>query len=240
MKRLLLFVFVSAFLFSSCDHFSGKKIRGDGNITTQARQVSGFTGVDASSAFDIYLKQDSAYSVKVEIDGNLQDYVIVREEDGMLYIKQEENTSLNSSGKIKIYVTAPKLKKFYASGACNFIGQNKIIVDDIINIDLSGSCDLSLDLKSPKVSAKLSGASSLSLKGETKDFEVDGSGSTDISCFDLLTENTSIDISGAGNAEVYASVSLDIDLSGAANVKYKGNAAVDQQTSGAASVKKLD
>jgi hypothetical protein len=240
MKRLVVLAFLAAFLFSSCNYFSGKRIKGSGNVISQTRTVSGFTGIDVSSAIDVYVTQDSSYSVKVETDDNLQEYIIIREENGRLYIKQENNTSLNSSGKIKVYVSAPKLDRFYASGACNIIGQNKITVDDKVDIHLSGACDARLEIKAPSVSADLSGSTSLALKGETKDFHVSGSGSTEVSCIDLLTENTSIDISGAGNAEVYASVKLDIELSGAASVKYKGNASVEQNTSGAASVKKID
>jgi len=85
-----------------------------------------------------------------------------------------------------------------------------------------------------------SGAGSISLKGETKDFSVDGSGSTDIHCFELLAENTSVELSGAGDAQVYASVKLDVHVSGAADVKYKGNANLTKEISGAGSVKKVD
>jgi hypothetical protein len=47
-------------------------------------------------------------------------------------------------------------------------------------------------------------------------------------------------ISGAGSAEVYASVKLDATVSGAGNVNYKGNASeVNQHVSGAGSVKKV-
>jgi Putative auto-transporter adhesin, head GIN domain len=78
------------------------------------------------------------------------------------------------------------------------------------------------------------------LKGETKDFSADGSGSTDIKCFELLAENTNVELSGAGDAQVFASVKLDVQVSGAADVKYKGNAAVTKEISGAGSVKKVE
>ncbi|MBL0130494.1 MAG: DUF2807 domain-containing protein [Chitinophagaceae bacterium] len=76
--------------------------------------------------------------------------------------------------------------------------------------------------------------------GDTKDFSVQGSGSTDINCFELFAENTKVELSGAGDAEVFASVKLDVHVSGAADVKYKGNANVSQEVSGAGSVKKVE
>ena len=70
--------------------------------------------------------------------------------------------------------------------------------------------DVKLELKAPKIDAELSGAGSIILKGETKDFSVDGSGSTDIKCFELMAENTQVELSGAGDAQVFASVKLDV------------------------------
>ncbi len=209
-------------------------------MISQTRNLSGFTGVDVSGGIEVFVTQDSAFSVKVEADDNLQEFILVSENSGKLYIKQANNTSLTSSARIKVYVGAPKLDGFYASGACSIIGQNKITADGDVDIHLSGSCDVTLDLKTPKISADLSGASTLSLKGETKDLDIDGSGSTDIKCFDLMTENTRIDISGSGDAEVHASVKIDIELSGSASVKYKGSASVNQNVSGSASVKKVE
>jgi hypothetical protein len=56
-----------------------------------------------------------------------------------------------------------------------------------------------------------------------------------------MAENTKVDISGAGSAEVFASVKLDAHVSGAGKVRYKGDAAnVQQQVSGAGSVKKAE
>ena len=50
-----------------------------------------------------------------------------------------------------------------------------------------------------------------------------------------------MDISGAGSAEVYASVKLDAEVSGAGTVRYKGNATnVSQHVSGAGSVNKVE
>ena len=70
--------------------------------------------------------------------------------------------------------------------------------------------------------------------------KVDGSGSSHFRCFDLMAEIVSVDISGAGDAEVFASVKLDVDVSGAGSVKYKGNATVSQKVSGSGSVSKVE
>lgn len=240
MNRFLILAFCSLIIFSSCHFFHGERITGTGNVITQSRNFSNFTGVSVSSAIDLYLKQDSGFSVKVETDDNLQQYIITGIENGVLYIKQADNTSLDETGKIKVYVSAPLFKSMKATGACNIISENTLSSNDAVDIGLTGASDARLEIKAPKISGDLTGASTLKIKGETKEFSVEGSGSSNIRCFDLLTEQTKIDITGACDAEVFASVKLDIRASGASDVRYKGNAAISQDISGAGSVKKVE
>jgi Putative auto-transporter adhesin, head GIN domain len=240
MRRL----FFSAILFTatltSCHYISSKRIRGNGTMKTESRTAGTFNSIDVSGNADVYVKQDSVFSIKIEADENLLEYILTDNNGGTLRIHQKEGTNLKPSKSIKIYVSGPSFKRFEASGACDFYSENKLTSTEPVTISLSGSSDVKLELKAPKVDADLSGAGTITLKGETKDFSVDGSGSTDIKCFELMTENTKVELSGAGDAEVFASVKLDVQVSGAADVKYKGNAVVTKEISGAGSVKKVE
>ncbi|SRR5258706_4397227 len=239
MNRILIPAICCLVIFSSCHFLHGEHVRGSGNVITQTRNVSNFKGVSVNGSIDLYVKQDSAFSVKVETDDNLQQYIIVSEENGILTVRPEDHVNLDETGKIKVFVSAPAFKSMEATGACNIFSENMLSSAEPIDIDLTGASEARVELKSPRVSAGLTGASSLTLKGEAKEFSIEGSGSSNIRCFDLLTEVTSIDMSGACDAEVAASVKLDVKASGASEVKYKGNAAVSQDVSGAGSVKKV-
>lgn len=218
-----------------------KGINGSGNIVTQSRTTEKFNSVDVSGAINVYVKQDSAQqTIKVETDDNLQEYIDIHEDNGVLYISQRDNYSLDPSKKIKVYVSATYFKRFNISGASNIYSENKLVSSETLDIDMSGASEIKLDVKAPRINADITGASSVMISGETKDFNVEGSGASDIKSFDLMTENTTLDISGACSAEVFASVKLDVEASGASGIKYKGNAAVNQDVSGASSVKKVD
>lgn len=240
MKRIFILSVFSLILFSSCRQIFGKRIRGNGNIKTESRNTGSFSNVDVSGSIDVYVRQDSVSSVKVEADDNLMEYIEVKADGNTLNIRPKDNARLKPSKKIKVFVSNPSYKRFEASGACEIVSENSINNPDAISVDLSGACDVNIELKTPKVTAVLSGAGTITLRGQTKEFKVDGSGSTDVKCFELLSENTTVDISGAGDAQVFASVKLDVHVSGAADVKYKGNAAVTQSVSGAGSVKKVE
>lgn len=240
MKRFFLIVLLFSTVLSSCNFISGKRIRGNGNVITETRDAGTFHNVHISGNTDLYVKQDSVFTIRVVADENLMEYIITDINGTTLDIRQPSGIQLKPSKAIKVYISGPDFKKFEASGACDIFSENKIIGTDMISIRLSGASDIKMEIESPKVDAESSGAGKITLWGEAKDFRVDGSGSTDIKCFDLLTENTTVDISGAGSAEVFASVKLDVHVSGAADVRYKGSPAISQDISGAGSVKKVE
>jgi hypothetical protein len=240
MRQIFIIVVSSLLVFSSCREIFAKRIRGNGNITTQTRSAGQFNSIDVSGSIDVYVRQDSSSSIKVEADENLQQYIQAISDGDVLRIKTEEGFNARPSRQIKVYVSSATFRGFEASGACDLFSENKITNSSEIDFDLSGSCDVTMDVNAPKISADMSGAGTIKLKGETKDFRVHGSGSTNIKCVDLLAENVDLEISGAGDAELYASARLTGSISGAASVRYKGSAQTDIHTSGATSVKKID
>ena len=241
MKRSLFFSICMIFVLSSCHYFEGKRVDGDGNVISQARSVTDFKGVEVGGAIELYLTQDSAYSVKVETDNNLQEFIEVYKEGDILRVRTANNINLDPTGdRIKVYVSAPSYRKIGASGACKVIAQNKLSHESGIDIDLSGASEAQLEIQAPNVDVEASGACNLTMRGQTKDLTIDGSGSTEIKAFDLLSENADIELSGAGDVDIYASVKVDARTSGSSSIRYKGNATVSSDISGAGSVKKVD
>ena len=239
MNRLIIIAACSLITLSSCQGFF-HRVQGSGNVITQSRDFSNFTSAEVGSTIDLYVKQDSAYSVKVEVDDNLQQYIVISQSGGTLQIRQQHNTNLRSTGKIKVYISAPEFRHLDASGASRIIGQNMLSNSSGTSIEVSGSSNAQLELKTPKVNVDVSGASDIILKGETKDLSIEASGASGVKCFELLSENTEVDLSGASKAEVFGSVKINASASGASDVYYKGKGAVTKDESGASSVRKVD
>jgi hypothetical protein len=230
-----------AVFLSSCDDFGGRRVHGNGNVRAEDRSVSNFKNVDVSGAAKVMVSQGDRCSVRIEADDNLQQYIVVEQNGDDISIHEKEGFHLVSGNNIKIYVTAPVYNRIDASGAGDIIGQNKISNAEPIAMHLSGAGDIKMEIEAPKLEAEISGAGSIYLKGQTKDVSLNISGTGHAHCYDLLSENTKVDVSGVGSAEVYASVKLDADVSGVGNVRYKGHASdVSQQVNGAGSVRKAD
>jgi hypothetical protein len=243
MNRFFIVAVCSLVLFSSCHFFGGKHIKGTGNVKKEDRTGNHkFSSIEVENALELHVRQDSAYSINIETDENLLQYIIVENNGDQLTIRTERNANLDPSNgnKVKIYVSLPAIKGLKASGACSIIGENTISSNEKLAIDLSGASDAELQLKAPKISIDMSGASGISLGGETKDLAIEATGACHAECFGLSSENADVDVSGASSAEVFASVKIDASASGASNVKCKGKGTLKKDESGASSVEKVD
>src|ERR1043165_8078495 len=90
MRQIFIVAASLLLLFSSCRQIFAKRIRGNGNITTQTRAAGSFNSIEVSGSIDVYVKQDLCSSVKVEADDNLQQYIETIDDGGVLRIKTEE------------------------------------------------------------------------------------------------------------------------------------------------------
>jgi hypothetical protein len=226
-------------LLSSCHHFGGKRVRGNGNIKTEERTVSSFKNLEVSSSFNVYVTQGELKPVKIEGDENLLQYIEVSQEGDRIIIRNRNGFNLDGSNDLSIHVTAPVFNSISLSGAGNIESENKIASPENLELDLSGAGDIKMEIDVPKFKAEISGAGSMYVKGQTKDVDLGVSGVGSAHCYDLLAENTKVDVSGVGSAEVYASVKLDAQVNGVGSVHYKGNAPnVSQHVSGVGSISK--
>lgn len=226
---------------SSCYYLGGRRVKGNGNITTETRSVSEFDKVEVSGAVELYVSGGESQPVKIETDENLIKYVEVEQHGGTLEIRTRKGYNLRPTHKLIVRVSSPNYSEISVSGASNIVGQNKIIARQRLEMQVSGAGDINADVDAPELKSSISGSGNVNLKGQVRDLELDISGAGDAKCYDMKAENTRVQISGAGSAEVYASVSLDAQVSGAGGVNYRGGATkVSQHVSGAGSVKKVD
>ncbi len=234
MKKLIVACSLAMLTLSACNLHS---VKGDGHVITRNFNQKGFRDIDASSQLEVRLIQGSEYKISIEAEENIIDLLDVQVSGDKLKIGPKNNVSFSPSHPIRVSITAPEFHDIEGSGACLFSSQGKLSSTADMKIDLSGACKTQLEIDAPKIDVEASGASDIQLRGRTRDFTVDASGASSIDCFDLMTENTRLDISGGGNAKVYASQTLDVSISGAGDVAYKGKPAnIKKDISGAGSI----
>lgn len=238
MKKSLLLVVAAGFLFASCGYIGGKRVRGNSNLTTSERSVGDFNGVNTSGSFDVYVSSGPA-SVKIEAEENLIPYIETFVEGNVLKIKTKQGFWLKTNRQVKIFVTAPSFSSIHSSGSGNIVSQGKISDSNKIELSVTGSADITVDLDAPEVKSEITGSGNVKLTGTTKTFSGEIRGSGDIKAYDLQSEDTDIQISGSGNADVSASVKLKVHIAGSGDVRYKGDPQLDSRIAGSGSVKKV-
>src|ERR1019366_6948623 len=218
-------------LVSSCNMISG-----NGNIRTEKRNTGNFSSVKTSGSIDVEINSGDAYAVSAEDDDNLLPYIVTEVNDGTLNIHYKNNTSVNND-HAKVYVTVPSLDKVIASGSADITIREILKNPQKIEMSVSGSGSIKGGLDAPAVSVDVSGSGNVDLKGRTKDFDCSVSGSGDINCGGLQSENTTVTVSGSGNAHVFASVHLSASAHGSGDIYYGGNPSNPEiHTSGSGSV----
>lgn len=231
---------VSAVALSSCFGFGGERVRGNGEINTEERALSDFDGVESYGSFDVYLTTGNNYSVKVEADDNLLHYIETDISGNKLRIRTARGYNLRPSSTMKVYVSAPKYSVVSSSGSGNVYGQAEIVSDDDLDVNISGSGNIDLDVKAAKVSADISGSGSITLDGEADAISSSIAGSGDIKAANLKTRDASVHIAGSGNADLQAEEKLDVEIAGSGDVRYAGDAKVNSHIAGSGSVRKID
>ena len=212
-------VFANLFSFGRASgkllNFSfGSGIKGSAVAGSEVRTADDFNGVDVGGVFQVEITAGKDFSVVVEADDNLLQYIKTEVDHGVLHIETTERIS--SETPLRVRVSAPDIETVEASGASK--------------VALAGVNNSSLNIDT-------SGASKLKLEGETAAVRVEVSGASSIDAEALKARTAEVDASGASSVRVFVTERLVSDASGASRVSYSGNpASVEKKTSGASSI----
>ena len=228
-------------ILSSAFTQTTKKMVFDG--AAEDRDLSGFTGINVNSAFDVYISQGGSDAVGVSASDvsatkNIKTYV----SGGVLYITFDTKGWTWSSwknNKLKAYITVKNLEKLAVSGACNVSFVDPIISDKLL-VSISGASDIKGPVKVNSLKVAASGASNISLSGTATESDFNISGACSIKSLDLVTDNCAVVASGASSIKLTINQSLRSNISGASDIRYKGTVSrFDTKSSGASSIKPL-
>ncbi len=236
MKKILLLLII-AFAFTSCNY---KRVKGNGNITSETRSINNARKIKLSGAYDVELTQGPVVSLKIEGDDNILPYIITENRDGFLVIKTKDHINISTDSKITVHITSPLVEEVSISGSGNIISKGKLTGGDRLKVSVAGSGDVDLEVNTPKVDAHIAGSGNITIAGETKDEKINIAGSGDYKAENLKAENADVHIAGNGDVSVFADVKLDINIAGSGSVRYRGNAAVKQKIAGSGEVTRLE
>lgn len=211
-SNLFSFGRVSSKFFNFSFNFKGEK--GSGHMASEVRDLKGFRAIDVGGVFHVEITAQKEFSVEVEADDNLLQYIKTEVRGGKLNIEMDKKVSTKNPMRIRI--SAP----------------------DIDDLDVSGAANVTItDLKNTGISVDSSGASKIKIMGETAKLAVDVSGATKVDAEHLKSENATVEASGASHVGVNVTGQLRADASGASKIVYSGSPTnVEKKSSGASHI----
>jgi len=196
-KSIVLIAALLSFTFSQAQ-WGGKKIKGNGNMTTVTRTTSDYDAVNCAGSFDYILVTGTEGDIKIEGESNLLEYIITEVKNGKLTIKTENGKNLNPSNNKTIKITIP----FKDIEAVSLSGSGDLWNEDVINSNnfeasLSGSGDVILNVQSQNTTGSIAGSGDLTIRGTTRDLTAKVTGSGDFHGFGFKTVNTDVSVTGS-------------------------------------------
>ena len=209
-----------------------------GNERTETLDFTGFSSVEASSAFQVTITQSTSYSVKISASERIFDRIEVTQQGQTLKIDVKPGVFFGVFNN-KAEITMPSLENFALSGASrgtadDFSSSNQFTAQ------ISGASTLDLNnFNAGEINFEVTGASHLTGQGTASNLTSAVSGASTLDLTDLTVDNANIDLSGASHAIINLTGRLDAQASGASNLQYIGEPTLGTiNTSGGSTVNK--
>lgn len=216
--------------------------RSEAKRVQEKREVPSFSRIVFAGVGDLVIHQGEKEGVELEGPSDLLPYVVTHVNNGTLNIEEKPRGWLESfKSRSTPFVAHLYLKNIEE---VSLSGQGKLTSDQPLKsqnltIKVSGAGKVDLALESNEFMASIAGAGDYRLKGKVVSQEIQISGSGSYEASDLMSEKTSIDIRGSGNADVNVNKELNVIITGAGVVRYTGTPQVTQKIFGSGKIEQL-
>ena len=205
-----------------------------GQATKKTLELPEFKAIYVNSNYTVILKQTNKQEVIVEALPEFMEVSEFKVENGILMINMErkpETSSKSIWAKIddiklnplmKVYVSMKTVSELAVNGGGKIISENSIASDNL-QLSVSGSGSIDLDIKGNQVKTEVSGSGTIGLKGYASNNEIQLSGTGNLNAYACELETAKIKVSGSGGAEITVTNNLEATVVGSGSVKHKGN-----------------
>lgn len=251
LKRISQILFLLSIIVTANSCLGILCVDGNGNAVTEERIVSGFTSLSNETSANVYIETGDEFSIFVEADENLQQFISTKLSSGVLEIEVKGTTCIRPEVQPVIYITAPFMEAVYLTGSGDILidslisgdveivntGSGNIIAEyieaEVLDIKVSGSGDVNTsESYTDEVKIKLTSSGDISIYGETNFVDFTTTGSGQIYGKNLYCSIADVRITGSGNTHITVSDELSVVLTGSGNLYYYGNPSLSKTISG--------
>ena len=220
MKNRLIYFFtvfiVALSIFTACT-ISLNGIRGSGVLRTEVREVTTFSTISFKSVGKLKIQQTGKESLTIIADENILPILQSQISDQILYISNDNNSSINPSKPIEFIVEVKNLENL----------ETKAV----------GSIEVK-DIQGKRLSISLDGVGNVAIAGNVDVLDLDLSGVGSFNGEELKARQATVRNKGVGSALVNVSEQLDASVSGIGSIEYIGSPQVSKSVKGLGEIKK--
>ncbi len=234
MKKSLLIIAILSIIMLSLSACTINVVTGDGRLTTDTRNVSGFDSVLFSGLGDVTIVQGPTEGLTIEAEDNIMPLITTQVKAGQLYIgfeRQNWQDIVRPTKTIKFTLSVTNLNSIEISGVGSLSANS--LKGDNMTIKVGGAGGVTIkNLDASSLTAIMSGAGNVDISGKVNLLDATLSGVGNFSCGDLQAATAKVNVTGAGGAKVWASDSLSVSITGAGSVSYYGSPAISKTITG--------
>jgi hypothetical protein len=187
-------------------------IDGSGPIVSESIDLFTFDGFDFQAAGEVTVVPATTQQVVVRGEQNIIDALNRDVLNGVWNIGFSE--CVGQVSELRVEISLPELR----------------------SVTLSGAGTIDAETEASAIETVLSGAGTVTLSGRSASQSIALEGSGTVEAFDLVTDETTVLLSGQGSVNVTANEQLNADLTGSGSVLYKGDPRLNVRITGAGSV----
>lgn len=216
----------------------GERVTGNGEIATEARDVSGFDSISLSGGFNVQIRQGTGGKVELKADRNLLPYIDTQLDGRTLRIQPKKGFNLSHKTTPSFTIEMPTLRGLSVAGS------GTIKVDPIkagsVEAAIAGSGDIRFaQLDAERLAMKVSGSGDIVVAGRAAQAAVSIAGAGDVKAADFAADEVKVSIAGSGDAQVQATKTLNVSIAGSGDVKYVGSPEIKTSIAGSGRVSKI-
>jgi len=201
---------------------NNKRVKGNGNITTETRKTSDYDEVSVGGFFDVILVKGKEGKIKIEGEDNLMEYIITEVNNGTLKIKVKKGINIKTTRRLTVTVPVKEIEKVSLGGSGN-IKSDMLLKADAFGVSLGGSGNITLRIDANTIGSAIGGSGNIRLSGKADSMKSSIAGSGSIKAYELQVNYIKATIAGSGDIRVSVKDEIKATIAGSGSVYYKGN-----------------
>ena len=227
-QTLTAFAAASALLlFAGCafatggSEYDARWLTGSGLVTSEARVVPDFTGIEVEGLGDVELSQGLLQSVTVECDDNILPYVKADVVGDTIHLGMKPGTSVRRMTRMIFHITVPRVTSIVIAGSGGVKAMTALRAN-ALSLSIRGSGAIQAQLAVGRLVSSIGGSGDINLSGSADDIAVTIQGSGSVRARALQSATADVRVNGSGGVQVNATGTIGISIAGSGNVEYGG------------------